>query len=317
MEVVEYTGAQLISHADIAMARFREHELSSDDDDIEAIKFCKLTCEDASRSFDQYNSDFNQLDMIITFLNGQRNLYIYSRTFARYKLYMLMFPVITLTSLSILIAPFIMNHQWSGAIISSINAIILFFVALQIHFKLESACASFALLSAQYERLYNTLCLENTHTVRNEYEYSESKVMEYERKITDIHSPINIPSEIKFIFPVIAHVNIFSFIKHVETYKRNLIIQYKDIKNEIRYIRYKGGECEQRKTRYTFLLTTKDTLKNEIIQHKNMYDDIESIFTQEIKKAEAYKWYWIWIIMVGIEPTQYDTNSIIYKHLSL
>jgi hypothetical protein len=56
----------------------------------------------------------------------------------------------------------------------------------------------------------------------------------------------------------------------------------------------------------------KDKLKSEIIQHKNIYGEIETIFVQEIKRAETYKWYWLWIIMVGIGPTQYDTNSILY-----
>ena len=123
-------------------------------------------------------------------------------------------------------------------------------------------------------------------TVHSEYEYSElvtSKVIEFERKITEIHcNVISIPSEIKLLFPVISHINIFSFIKHIETYKRNLIIRYKDIKNEISYIRYKGGESEKRKTRYSFLIELKDKLKNEIIQHKNAYNEIESIFIQEI-----------------------------------
>jgi hypothetical protein len=92
---------------------------------------------------------------------------------------------------------------------------------------------------------------------------------------------------------------------------------YKDIKNEIRYIRQKGGEGERKKTRYSFLLDMKDKLKSEIIQHKNVYNEIETIFVQEIKKAETYKWYWLWIIIVGIGPTQYDTDSILFKHLIL
>ena len=335
--LVEYTDSHFVNQMNLAMDRFRERgregsnspvtlsnssSNNSSDDDIESMKFRKLTYKEVSRSFDQYNSDSNELDIIITFLNGQKNLYIYSYKFARHKLHLLMLPVILLTSISILIAPFIMNYRWSGAIISGINAVVLFFIALQNYFKLESACTSFSILSAQYERLHTALSLGNSQfmTVQSDYEYSElvtSKVMEFERKITEIHYTTSIPSEIKLLFPIISHINIFSFIKHIETYKRNLIIRYKDIKNEIRYIRHKGGEGEKRKSRYAFLLDMKDKLKNEIIQHKNVYNEIEAIFIQEIKKTEAYKWYWIWIIMVGTEQTQYDTNSIIYKHLAL
>ena len=327
--LVEYTGSHLVNQMNLAMDLFRERELSnspvtltnssSSDDDIESMKFHKLTYKEILQSFDQYNSDSNELDIIITFLNGQKNLYNYSYKFTRHKLHLLMFPVIILTSITVLIAPFIMNYRWSGAIISGINAIVLFFIALQNYLKLESACTSFSILGDQYERLHAALSLVNSQftTVYNEYEYSElvsSKVMEFERKITEIHNIINIPSEIKLLFPIISQINIFSFIKHIESYKRNLIIRYKDIKNEIRY---KGCEDEEWKSRYTFLLGMKDNLKVEIIQHKNVYNEIEAIFIREIKKAESYKWYWIWIIMVGTEPTQYDTNSIIYKHLTL
>ena len=97
----------------------------------------------------------------------------------------------------------------------------------------------------------------------------------------------------------------------METYKRNLIIRYKDIKNEIRYIRQKGGEGERKKTRYAFLLSSKDKLKDEIIQHKNVYNEIEAIFVNEIKNAETYRWFSF------LEPTHNDTNTIIYKHLAL
>ena len=331
-QLAEYTDSHFVHQMNIAMMeQFRNRSNSnspitlsnsSSDDDIESAKFRKLTYKEVARSFDQYNSESDELDILITYLNGQKNLYLYSGKITQHKLHLLMLPVILLTSISILIAPFIMDYRWSGAIISGINAIVLFFIALQNYFKLESACTSFSILSAQYERLHTALSLGNSQfmTVHSEYEYSElvtSKVMEFERKITEIHYTTSIPSEIKLLFPVISHINIFSFIKHIETYKRNLIIRYKDVKNEIRYIRQNGGEGERKRTRYAFLLSMKDKLKDEIIQHKNVYNDIENIFVQEIKKAETYKWYWLWIIMVGIGPTQYDTDSILYKHLIL
>jgi len=292
---------------------------SSSDDDIESAKFRKLSYKEVARSFDQYNSESDELDILITYLNGQKNLYLYSGKITQYKLHMLMLPIIVMTSSTTLIAPFIMGYKWSGAIISGMNAIVLFLTVLCNYFKLESAHNSFSLLSSQYSNLHASLTLGNSHYT-TDYGYNEvmsDKIMEFERKTSEIRDSMNVPSEIKLVFPIISHINIFSFIKHIETYKRNLIIRYKDIKNEIRYIRQNGGEGERKRTRYAFLLSMKDKLKDEIIQHKNVYNDIENIFVQEIKKAETYKWYWLWIIMVGIGPTQYDTDSILYKHLIL
>ena len=331
--LAEYTDSHFVHQMNLAMMdRFRERDRdrsnsnspvtlsnSSSDDDIESVKFRKLTYKEVARSFDQYNSESDELDILITYLNGQKNLYMYSGKFTQYKLHMLMVPIIVLTSSSTLIAPFIMGYKWSGAIISGMNAVVLFLVVLCNYFKLESAHNSFSLLSSQYGNLHASLTLGNTHyaTDSGYSDVMSDKIVEFERKILEIRDLMNIPSEIKLVFPIISHINIFSFIKHIETYKRNLIIRYKDIKNEIRYIRQKGGEGERNKTRYAFLLDMKDKLKSEIIQHKNVYNEIETIFVQEIKKAETYKWFWIWIIMVGIGPTQYDTNSILYKHLAL
>ena len=328
-QLAEYTDSHFVHQMNIAMMeQFRNRSNSnspitlsnsSSDDDIESAKFRKLTYKEVARSFDQYNSESDELDILITYLNGQKNLYLYSGKITQYKLHMLMLPIIVMTSSSTLIAPFIMGYKWSGAIISGMNAIVLFLTVLCNYFKLESAHNSFSLLSSQYSNLHASLTLGNTHYT-TDYGYSEvmsDKIMEFERKTSEIRDSMNVPSEIKLVFPIISHINIFSFIKHIETYKRNLIIRYKDVKNEIRYIRQNGGEGERKRTRYAFLLSMKDKLKDEIIQHKNVYNDIENIFVQEIKKAETYKWYWLWIIMVGIGPTQYDTDSILYKHLIL
>ena len=331
-QLAEYTDSHFVHQMNIAMMeQFRNRSNSnspitlsnssnsSSDDDIESAKFRKLTYKEVARSFDQYNSESDELDILITYLNGQKNLYLYSGKITQYKLHMLMLPIIVMTSSSTLIAPFIMGYKWSGAIISGMNAIVLFLTVLCNYFKLESAHNSFSLLSSQYSNLHASLTLGNSHYT-TDYGYSEvmsEKIMEFERKTSEIRDSMNVPSEIKLVFPIISHINIFSFIKHIETYKRNLIIRYKDIKNEIRYIRQNGGEGERKRTRYAFLLSMKDKLKDEIIQHKNVYNDIENIFVQEIKKAETYKWYWLWIIMVGIGPTQYDTDSILYKHLIL
>lgn len=328
-QLAEYTDSHFVHQMNIAMMeQFRNRSNSnspvtlsnsSSDDDIESAKFRKLTYKEVARSFDQYNSESDELDILITYLNGQKNLYLYSGKITQYKLHMLMLPIIVMTSSSTLIAPFIMGYKWSGAIISGMNAIVLFLTVLCNYFKLESAHNSFSLLSSQYSNLHASLTLGNSHYT-TDYGYNEvmsDKIMEFERKTSEIRDSMNVPSEIKLVFPIISHINIFSFIKHIETYKRNLIIRYKDIKNEIRYIRQNGGEGERKRTRYAFLLSMKDKLKDEIIQHKNVYNDIENIFVQEIKKAETYKWYWLWIIMVGIGPTQYDTDSILYKHLIL
>ena len=54
-----------------------------------------------------------------------------------------------------------------------------------------------------------------------------------------------IPAEMNQIFPIICHVNIFSFIKKLENHRQILILKFKDIQNEIRFILHKWEKEEQ------------------------------------------------------------------------
>ena len=73
----------------------------------------------------------------------------------------------------------------------------------------------------------------------------------------------------------------FSFIKKIEHHKKNLIMKYKDIKNEIRYIMFKWErENSNIDTKFDFrkqtevkrlehLMKEKETLKQEILQNNS------------------------------------------------
>lgn len=65
---------------------------------------------------------------------------------------------------------------------------------------------------------------------------------ETEKQIMNIqynYNDIIIPYEIQLMNPIISHINIFSFIKKIEHHKKSLIMKYKDVKNEIRYMMYR------------------------------------------------------------------------------
>jgi hypothetical protein len=97
-----------------------------------------------------------------------------------------------------------------------------------------------------------------------------------------------------------------------------LIIKYKDIKNEIRYIYFKRGDID-RKNRLTFLLEAKDKLKEEIVLYKDVYNCIDTEFTREIQIAESNKKKWFWIMLFGSRDKGRNRdpiiNPIIRKHM--
>ena len=169
-----------------------------------------------------------------------------------------------------------------------------------------------------------------------------NKIKYIENKITDLKesNPILIPELVKAAFPIICHINIFTFIKKIEKYKKHLIIKFKDIKNEMRYILHKWemrkrgvniGEKEHgtdeiehdykyihEKNRMEFLNKMKEKIKNELFQYKNTYHEIDEIFTLEIKRAESYSLWWSIFFGCKLEKIKYDwSNPVIDDYLKV
>ena len=217
-------------------------------------KHKNLSFHDVEKSLAQYYSRENtfssEVDILATYLKGQKNIYIQSNVLCKRKLNFLTIPALALTSATIIFAPFTFEYKWGGIFISVMNAVIALLLSMINYLKLESALEMYIYLTKQYEKMELSLELTNhkliyIDNVKEQEQIIIPKIKEIENKISDIkesHLSILIPEEVKQIFPVICHINILSFIKKIENYKRNLIIQFKDVKNEIRYIRYKYPE---------------------------------------------------------------------------
>jgi len=291
-------------------------------------RFRKLSFKEVERSLDTYDSNCkisNELDIIITYLNGQKNLYIHSKNFTHCKLNILMVPTLVLSTGVTVISPFICLYGWSSITISILNATITLLISLVNYFKLESSYQMYSHLASQYDKLQTVLELANSRLIflENAIEQNEliiKTIQEFEEKIFEIKdsSTIFIQEDVKHIFPIISHINIFSFIKRIETYKKSLIFKYRDVKNEIRYILHKINEqkCndERCKTRIAYLLDIKTKIRDEYIEYNNAYSYMDDAFIQEIKNAEEQK-FWCLRRISGHKPPA-TQHAIIKKHIT-
>jgi hypothetical protein len=329
--LVAYTNSHFMNQLNIDMEKFREYEKtgtasgstsgSDNDENTPNGRFRKLTYSDVLKSFNNYNVSCkysSELDIIISYLNGQKHLYKYNFLVANYKHTILLSTVIFISSIVTLSTPFIIKFVWSGPFISSINSLVVILIVVMKVLKLESTAKSFDIVSERYSNLQMSLEATNIRLMfmENNNEQTEIitiKLKEFEDKISDIKlMSLELPRHTKALFPVLYDINIFAFIKRVETYKKNLILRYKDVKNELRFIRHNGGENQlERKTRLRFLTDTKEKIKDQVIQHRNIYEEINNVFVCEIKHAERGRW--LWPDTSGVSDC--DSNSIVYKHL--
>ena len=298
------------------------NENSDNDEDEEEEEDChtgsllmssykKLTFRDIERSLNQYYESVDkyssELDILSTYLKGQKNLFIKSQYVTQAKLHFLMIPSLIGTAIITVFAPIIQGYNWSGAFISGLNTAVALAMSIIHYLKLESFITSYSQLAAQYDRMENLIEFTGNRIsfIENNVERKEyvlQKMTEIENKMGDIKDNISIilPNEIKRIFPVICHLNIFSFIKRIEVNKKNLMMKLKDVKNEIGYIEFKwGSQLDEKQTiRLQHLYSIKTKIKDEIVYYKNAYSSIDEIFVKEIQNADQLSIWSIWFYKI-------------------
>lgn len=270
------------------------------------VMFKKLTFADVEKfveksfNFEQ-NKFIGELDVLTTFVKGQKNLYIVSKNIYQWKLNLLMIPSLLLTCIITIISPVIECHEIYKGFITALNALVALLLSLINYFKLEASTEMFFQMANHYERLETTLDLASSKLVFIDNKKDKENVViqtikDVENKIIEIKDSYSflIPREVKNLFPLVCHMKIFFFIQKMQNFRNSLIFRLKDIKNEIRYInahlKNSGSqynvELEKMKRRLVYLFDSKKEIKNEFLDYQNAYNDLDAVFTKEIKSAE-------------------------------
>jgi hypothetical protein len=296
-------------------------------------RYNKLNYRDVERSISKYYKQnqsnalySNEMDILTTYVKGQKHLYIQSKLLTQQKLNCLVFPAIIISAVITIISPFVECKSWNVGIISGLNAIVTLFISLMNLLKYESSTEMYSLLASLFDNIETSIELtgrkltimqqqdnDTTHAIISKFNDVETRISDY--KLTNA---VLIPEEIKRLFPVISHINIFSFIKKTDLHRKMLIEKLRDIKNEIYFILYKWEkeekyaqkhnlafnappspaarattQRERERERLTYLYILKDNTKNEIIEFQNTYSVMDTIFNREILGAERHRNNWL------------------------
>lgn len=309
------------SNSPLTMSGCSSRNMSDNDSDFDnntldskRTYFKKITYKDVEDSLNKHYTRevqmSSELDILLTYLKGQRHIFNQANRITLQKFNMLMFPAIFITGSMTVVAPFLDTVGWSNWILSILNAILTVMITINNFMKWQAVAAIYLTISNQYDKL--AISVEMS---RNEFTFGEEKkksalilekMRDTEKRIMEIQSIYNdviIPYEVQLMNPIISHINIFSFIKKIEHHKKELIMKYKDVKNEIRYIMFqwerhnsneslpskKPGDLE----RMNRLLEKKEEVKKQMIQNNsnNVYAYIDNLFIREIRHSEKYYTY--------------------------
>lgn len=309
----------------------------SDDDDAnesknKCNKFRQLSYEEIEQEIEKhyYQTDSlisNELDALITYIKGQKHLFNHSKQYTQRNLNMLVLPAILISGFIAVFSSFLEDFYWSHGFIAGLNALVALCISIANYFKLERKSHGYYLTAFQYDKIETSLEFVSSKIafMKDENDKEEiilKKIQETEEKICEIkewnHSFI--PNDVQKTFPIIAHLNIFSFIKRLENNKKLTFLRFQNIKNEIRYIQFvfqrdaKGLSSEEKnkmQQRLMQLFQTKESIKNDIICYCNAYGYLDNLFNIEIANAEN-KSSFLWSLCY---PSKEKKNLSMNNHI--
>lgn len=272
-----------------------EHNNSSDEEINREIQYR------VEHSFENKYND--KLDILLTFIKGQKHFYSHCNRICKNKLHMLMIPCMFISSLNAILSSIFVNESWANALSSALNTVILLLISMMNYLKYESSAEAFLAVHHNFDKLETSIKL--IHTNINTYQEEDTiinKIQDIENKIHNIkeYGIPSIPIESRNMFPIICQVNISSLIRKMEIYKSQLYSKFSDIKNEIKYIfmnskqdteninHIENLKQKRQQNRLLQLYKQKDEIKEELSQAALLYSHIDNIFSKEIRHANKY-----------------------------